>query len=327
MTPGVLKFDLTDVEPGQDFDTPIPKGVYKMRILDIKDEPSKSDGRPMYTVELEVINGEWKGRRVWDYIKYEDDSSQWKLAQLLEALEVIGEKGKRKGSFNPAKFKGKVVVVRVKHETNEDYNDGEPTAKVGSMQPLPEGEAEAVAAEEPEAEAGEEPSGEEGGEEEVTAANVREMDLKELKEFAEEQELTDIKFTKRSKQETKANEIIEALELAENVIEDPEDWEALAEMGEDDLVAYIEQEELEVDTEQEEDDLRKALAEELEIEVPEDAAESGEPAADYDSMSVKDLKATCSERGLSTKGGKKGMVKRLTEDDANSASGTEDAPF
>lgn len=320
MTPGVLKFDLSDVEPGQDFDTPIPKGVYKMKILDIKDEPSKSDGRPMYTVELEVIKGEWKGRRLWDYIKYEDDSSQWKLAQLLEALGVIGKEGKRKGSFNPAKFEGKVVVVRVKHESNEDYNDGEPTAKVGSMQPLPEDEPE----EEGEAEAEATPAAEEG-EEEVTAADVREMDLKELKEFAEEQELTDIKFTKRSKVETKADEIIEALELADEVIEDPEDWDTLAEMGEDDLVAYIEQEELEVDTEQEEDDLRKSLAEELEIEVPEDAA--GGEAADYDSMSVKDLKATCSERGLSTKGGKKGMVKRLTEDDAKTSSGSDGDPF
>lgn len=323
---GVLKFDLSEVEPGQDFDTPIPKGVYKMKIIDIVDGESKQDGRPMYTVELEVVKGDWKGRRLWDYIKYEDDSSQWKLAQLLEALQVIGEK-KRKGSFNPEKFIGTVVVVRVKHETNEDYNDGEPTAKVGSMQPLPEGEVE-EAGEEPEAEAGEEPSGDEP--EEITAAGVREMDMDELKELAEEQEI-EVKFTSRSKVEKKRDEVIEALELVD-VIEDPEDWDALAELGEEELVAYIEQEELEVDTEQEEDDLRVALAEELEIEVPEDAAgdgDGGEPA-DYESMSVKDLKATCSERGLETKGGKKGMIKRLIADDAKAAkgdSGSESDPF
>ena len=307
---GVLKFDMTGVEPGQDFDTPIPKGTYKMRILDIKDEPSKSDGRPMYTVELEVIDGEYKGRRVWDYIKYADDTSQWKLRQLLEALRVISKTGKQKGSFNPEKFIGDIVVVRVKHEHSEDYGT---QSKVGSMLPLPEAEVE-EAAEEPEVEASE---GSEEEEEEITAAGVREMDLDELKELAEEQEL-EIKFTKRSKAEKKADEIIEALELAD-VIEDPEDWGALSQLDREDLEAYIEQEELEVEPEEceEDDDLRKAIAEELEIEAPED--EGGEEQ-DYSDMSVADLKATCSERGLATKGGKKALIKRLEEDDGSSES-------
>jgi hypothetical protein len=313
---GVLKFDLSDVEPGQDFDTPIPKGVYKMKILEIEDGTSKKDDRPMYTVELEVISGEFKGRRLWDYIKYEDDTSQWKLGQLLEALQVASEK-KRTGSFNPEKYVGKVVVVRVKHEHDDDYGT---QAKVGSMQPLPEGETEEPA-DEPEAE----PSGDGGGEDdEVTAADVREMDLKELKEFAEEQELKDIKFTKRSKVETKANEIIEALELVD-VIEDPEDWDALLELGEEELEAYVEQEELEIDTDElDEDELRTAIAEELEIEEP-DGEDNQQP--DYDSMSVAELKATCSERGLETKGGKKGMIKRLKADDESSTKGSGDEPF
>jgi len=318
---GVLKFDLSDVEPGQDFDTPIPKGTYKMRILEIKDEPSKSDGRPMYTVELEVTKGDWKGRRLWDYIKYADDTSQWKLSQLLEALGVIGKDGKRKGSFNPEKFIGNVVVVRVKHEHSEDYGT---QAKVGSMQPLPESEAEE--AEEPEVEEQEESGDGEGGEEEITAKLVNEMDLDELKDLAEEQEL-EIKFTKRSKAEKKAAEIIEALELADEV-EDPEDWDALAALDRDDLVSYIEQEEIEIDPDDhdEDDDLRKAVAEELDIEVPEDAEDDGDDdKPDYSEMSVKDLKATCSERGLETKGGKKALVKRLEEDD-NSGSGESD-PF
>lgn len=312
-----LKFDLTDVEPGQDFDTPIPKGVYKMKINEIVDAPSKSDGGAMYTVELEVISGDFKGRRVWDYIKYEDESSAWKLAQLLEALEVIGPKGKRKGSFDPDEYIGTVLVVKVKHETDEEYGT---SAKVGSMQPLPEGATE-EAADETE-EPADEPAAEGG--EEVDAAAVRKMDLDELKEFAEEQEL-EIKFTKRSKAEKKQDEIIEALELEESeAIEDPEDWDALAALDGDQLVAYCEQEELEADTDLDEADLRVAIAEELEIEVPEDAAGEGS-ATDYSEMSVKDLKATCSEQGLSTKGGKPALVKRLEE--AASAGESGDEPF
>lgn len=312
-----LKFDLSDVEPGQDFDTPIPKGVYKMKINEIVDAPSKSDGGAMYTVELEVISGDWKGRRVWDYIKYEDESSAWKLGQLLEALEVIGKEGKRKGSFDPDDYIGTIVVVRVKHETDEEYGT---SAKVGSMQPLPEGEQEEAQEE------AEEPAAASGGDEpeEITAALIREMDLDELKELAEEQDLTDIKFTKRSKAEKKQDEIIEALELEEiEEIEDPEDWDALAALDREQLEAYNTQAELELDADEyeEDDELRAAIAEELEIEVP---TESG--TTDWSEMSVKELKASCSEQGLETKGGKKTLVKRL-EEAAASGGESGDEPF
>jgi hypothetical protein len=304
---GVLKFDMTDVEPGKDFDTPIPKGVYRMKILDIEEGESGTDGRPMLTVELEVISGDWKGRRLWDYIKYQDESSAWKYRQLLEAVGKLSKKGKQSGSFDPSKHIGDIVVVKVKHETDAEYGT---QAKVGSMTALPEDEVESAAAE---AEApAEEPAagGDAGGEEEVTAADVRKMDLDELKEFAEEQELEDIKFTKRSNVEKKAGEIIEALELEDeaDAVEDPEDWDDLAALDRDQLTAYIGQEELEIDPDELEtdDELRAAIAEELEIEVP--AEDAG---ASIDDMSVKELKAACSEQGLETKGGKKAMIKRL----------------
>jgi hypothetical protein len=317
-----LKFDLSDVEPGQDFDTPIPKGVYKMKINEIVDAPSKSDGGDMYTVELEVIGGDWKGRRVWDYIKYNDDTSQWKLGQLLEALEVVSADGKRKGVFDPEDHIGTIVVVRVKHETDEEYGT---SAKVGSMQPLPEDEAEEA---QEEADAPAESAAAAGGAEpeEVDAAGVRKMDLDELKEFAVEQELTDIKFTKRSKAEKKQDEIIEALELEEGEeIEDPEDWDALAALDREQLEAYNDQAELELDvTDYEEDDeLRAAIAEELEIEVPLENAET----TDFNAMSVKELKATCSEQGLETKGGKKALVKRLEDAASTSGGNPDDEPF
>jgi hypothetical protein len=314
-----LKFDLSDVEPGQDFDTPIPKGVYKMKINEIVDAPSKSDGGDMYTVELEVINGDWKGRRVWDYIKYKDDTSQWKLGQLLEALQVVSADGKRKGVFDPDEHIGTILVVRVKHEDDEEYGV---SAKVGSMQPLPEGESEEAADEPAEPAAG----GDEPEPEEVDAAAVRKMDLDELKEFAEEQELSDIKFTKRSKAEKKQDEIIEALELEEiEAIEDPEDWDALAALDREQLSNYIGQEELEIDPDdlETDDELRAAIAEELEIEVP---LENAEATTDFSAMSVAELKATCSEQGLETKGGKKALVKRLEE--AAAAGGESgDEPF
>lgn len=313
---GILKFDMTDVEPGQDFDTPIPKGIYKMRINEIEDGESGRDGRPMLTVELEVIEGDWKGRRLWDYVKYQDDTSQWKYRQLLEALQLVGESGKQTGQFDPNKYTGTVLVVKVKHENDDEYGL---QAKVGSLSPLPDAEQE-EAAEEPEAEA--ETGGEE--EEEITAASVREMDLEELKDLISEQEIEGIRVTKKSKAEKVQDKVIEALELVD-VIEDPEDWDGLAELDVEAMEAYVEQEELDIDTEEmDEDELRAAIAEELEIEVPEEEnEENGTP--DFSEMSLKELKATCQEQGLETKGGKKGMIKRLEKAAAANGSGSD--PF
>ncbi len=43
-------------------------------------------------------------------------------------------------------------------------------------------------------------------------------------------------------------------------------------------------------------------------------------------MGVKELKATCAEQGLETKGGKKALIKRL-EEAAKGSSGGESDPF
>ncbi len=60
-----LNFDLNAVEAQSDF-SPIPAGVYPARIKDVEDKPTKA-GNGMYVqLTWEVIDGQYKGRLIWD---------------------------------------------------------------------------------------------------------------------------------------------------------------------------------------------------------------------------------------------------------------------
>src|SRR5262245_53973923 len=108
-----VKYDVTNVEPGTDFDTPIPVAAYKMQISDATVGTSKAsiergDPQEMITVEYEIVeDGEFKGRKVWDYIVL-NDISQWKVRQLIDALG-----SKLKGTLDTDAIIGSRVLVRV----------------------------------------------------------------------------------------------------------------------------------------------------------------------------------------------------------------------
>lgn len=279
-----VKYDVRGVDPGQDFDEPIPKGVYRVKILScILTKSSK--GNQMLELELEVVKGDHKGRRLWDYITL-TEKSRWKLSGLVHALGL-----KERGSLNPASLVGKSLTVKVKHETYETEDDDgntvtKLTSKVGSMIPVKDEpaedeedeEEEEYEDEEDEEEGDEEESDEEedeGEEEELTYEDVQEASKAELKEIIAENELG-IRITKKSKLAALRDKVSEALEL------EPEEEEG--------------------DEEDEEE-------------------ESG-----YEDMSLKELKDTLRERGLSPSGKKDALIERLETDDEEEGEG-EDEPF
>jgi hypothetical protein len=313
----ILFGDTSDVEPGKDFDNPIPKGLYKMRVKEIEDTTSNADGRPMLKVTLEVADGDHKGRLVWDYIKYKDDTSQWKVAQFKSAVGL----SEGKVEIDPAQIEGTIVLVKIKHEGSVDDDYGI-QSKVASMVPVPEDEAEEMETAETESDNGD--GGDE--EEELTVDDVNAMNKAELKDLIEEQEVSGVRVTKKSKVANVRAKVIEALGLEEATedLEVPEDWDGLAELGEDDLIAITEAEDMEVDVSkmEDEDALRSAVAGELGIDVPDDDEEVA-----YADMEVADLRSACSERGLATKGGKKALIKRLEADDESGDEGSGDEPF
>lgn len=128
---GVIKFDVTDVDPDEAKGRPVPRpGVYRAKIKECTHEsPEGKDER--LKIVVEISTGPSKGYPMYEYINLESEGTKWKLDQFLQALGLASDK-KRTGQFDPAKLKGKALQVRVKHET---YND-EVRGRVGSFLPL-----------------------------------------------------------------------------------------------------------------------------------------------------------------------------------------------
>lgn len=211
----LVEYNVSDVEPqeDQDFDTPIPKGLYKCRVDEAEYKKAKSSDNMMIALTLEVAGGDFKGRLLWDYI-VQNEASAWKMRQLVDAFGL-----KPKGKFNPQKLEGEVVMVRVKHETDEEYGT---RSKVAALLPLPEDEPE-------EAEDEEEAEGDES-EEEYSAEDIDEMDRDELEELIEEEEL-EVKFNSKTKDPVLQERVKEALGIEED--DEDEDEEDDEEEGED----------------------------------------------------------------------------------------------
>jgi hypothetical protein len=219
-----VKYDVRGVEPAKDYDEPIPKGIYRVKILScVLTKSSKKND--MFELELEVVRGEHKGRRLWDYVTLTEEA-KWKLSGLIHALGL-----KEKGSIDPESLQGKTLTVKVKHETyNTEDDDGNEitkiTSKVGSM--IPKKDEEEAEEEEPDDE--EEPDEEEEDEEdeegdedeEWTLEEIQEANKAELKDIISEEELG-IRVTKKTKLADLRDKVAEALELNEE--EEPEEGE------------------------------------------------------------------------------------------------------
>ena len=111
--------------------------MYRCKIVDCTEGQSKSSGKDMITVEYEIVSGEYKGRKFWDYITLTDEAA-WKLRQFVDAL---GRKDK--GTLDTNAVIGERVLVRAKHETDDrDPDNIVVRAKVGSVSSIPEEEDE-----------------------------------------------------------------------------------------------------------------------------------------------------------------------------------------
>lgn len=205
-----IKYDVTDVESNEmDFDTPIPTGLYRAKVDEITEGTSQSSGNPMLTVVIRITKGDWKDRLLWDYIVL-NDASAWKMKQLVKALGL-----KEKGSFDPQAQVGTALMVRVKHETDEEYGT---RSKVGALLPIPDDEME-------EEEEGEEEQ--DGDDDELTYADLEEYDRDDLEELIEEEGL-EVKFNSKTKDDVLMERVAEAMGLEpeedEDEDEDDEDY-------------------------------------------------------------------------------------------------------
>jgi len=81
----VLNLDLVDAAtPGKY--PPIPEGEYTLKVMDTSPEPSKN-GKPMYTLVMDVIDGEYRGKKLWHRRPVQASTAPFVKADL-QALQV-----------------------------------------------------------------------------------------------------------------------------------------------------------------------------------------------------------------------------------------------
>lgn len=293
-----ITYDVSDVDSGSDFDTPIAKGLYTCVVEEIEETVAKSSGDPMLKVTYKILNGEFKNRQLWDYIVL-TDAQEWKLSQFVAALGL-----KAKGTLDTNKAEGTKVQVRTKLEGTEDSEYGI-QARVKVVLAMPE-------------EADEE---EDEDEDDVTEVEPEEVDSDEEEDDSDEDD------------DDEDDEDDDEDDEDEDEDEDEEDEDEDEELTLADLKGYdraqlkavIKENELgiRVSKKMTEDDIIDKIAEAFEWDA-EDDEEDDEEEGGYDDMSLADLKATLKERGLKTTGKKAALISRLEEDDS---SDSDDDPF
>jgi hypothetical protein len=320
-----VKFNVKGVEKRSGDLDPIPKGVYDAEIESCT--VNKPEGKDERIEVVYVITGpEQKGRKLFEYINLESEEGAWRVRQFLEAVGLVTDK-KETGSFEPEKLVGTSVKVRVTHQADKRAgHEGEISSRAGAVWAPGSDEDE-------DAEDLDEDADEPDDDDDDDEVDLDELDRKELKALIKEQEL-EIKVSKSMSDQDIRDAIAEALGEEDEDEPDDEDDEDdedddevdLDELDRVELKKLIKDQELGISVKKSmsDDDVRKAIAEALSDD-DDDEDEDDDEEQDYNDLSVEDLRATCKERGLSGKGSKKVLVKRLEKDDEASKDGKD--PF
>ena len=127
-----VKYNVKGVERGGGNYTQPQPGLYTMQIheANLRQENGKND----IELILEVVDeGEFKGSRVWTYVGL-GESSQWKLAELVDALGLP-----ENGEIDTKKLVGKQMKVKINADSwNDEYR-----ARAGRFAPMGDEDPEA----------------------------------------------------------------------------------------------------------------------------------------------------------------------------------------
>ncbi len=152
----VINFDSTRVDPDLEF-KPVPVGEYIVKIIksDLKDN-SKNTGKVLF-FEIEVIDGEYTGRRLFDNLNLENPSEravqigQARLSQICRAVGVLTPRDSEELHERPLKVQ--VVIEEARDPTTGQPKDRNKITKylpalLSVAQSVPEEEEEEVEEEE-----------------------------------------------------------------------------------------------------------------------------------------------------------------------------------
>lgn len=89
-----ISFDASTVEPSESYDV-LPKGKYLMMAVASQIKPTKSGTGEYLEITFEVLDGQFKGRKVWERLnirnqnKKAEEISQRQLSALCRAIGVM----------------------------------------------------------------------------------------------------------------------------------------------------------------------------------------------------------------------------------------------
>lgn len=110
-------FDANGVEPAKDVSEPMPNGWYRMQIESTDYRPTKSGGGRFLELVWTVLDGEYKGRKVWDTFNVVNENEQAveiAKAQLSAVCHATGVL--RFQSHQQLRAKTALVRVVIKHQ-------------------------------------------------------------------------------------------------------------------------------------------------------------------------------------------------------------------
>jgi hypothetical protein len=114
-----LPFNATQVQPQTNFD-PIPAGKYICQIVESEIKPTKAGTGQQLVLTWEVLDGEFKGRKVWDRLnisnpnKQAEQISQAALSAICHAAGVLQLQ-------DSAQLHNKPMRIRVNIKKSEGY--------------------------------------------------------------------------------------------------------------------------------------------------------------------------------------------------------------
>lgn len=115
-----LNFNASTVEPAQSFD-PVPPGDYLVHIKDSEMADTKTGGQ-MLKLTLEILDGQYKGRLVWDRLNLVNNNPQAveiayrTLSAICHAAGVID-------CQDSSQLHGRPMVAKIKVKPGDDRYD------------------------------------------------------------------------------------------------------------------------------------------------------------------------------------------------------------
>jgi len=114
-------FDANEVEPAQDFEV-IPAGKYTACIVASDATATKKGDGHYLEVELDILEGDYKGRKLWDRLNLANPSARAveiaraTLSSICRAVGVMQPK-------DSGELHNKPLVIRVKAKKQKDTGD------------------------------------------------------------------------------------------------------------------------------------------------------------------------------------------------------------